>query len=169
MKLTFYFIILLLCIFIVPANTSKAHKYYTSLAELNYNAETKSVEVSMRVFADDLELALTRRNKRAVYLDKTKDASALVLIYLKDVFELKNGKGEVKALRWIGMETKADVVWLYFEIPMPEGLEGTALRHRLLFDLFEDQVNLVNGKDGGRKLDLSFKRGDDFKPLTPAG
>jgi len=141
-------------------HAAAAHKYYRSLAQVEYNAESKSVEVSLRVFADDLELALTRRAGREVSLDRTKDADRLVLAYLRDTFEIKNRDGETKALKWVGMELRSDIAWLYVEAEMPEGLAGARLRDQLLFELFEKQVNTVSVRYPGAKADLVFVRGD---------
>ena len=145
-----------------PARTpaAAAHKYYTSLAQVEYNAEEKTVEVTLRVFADDLELALTRRAGREVSLDRTKDADRLVLAYLRDTFKIRNRDGEAKALKWVGMELRAGVAWLYVEAEMPEGLAGARLRDHVLFELFAEQVNTVSVRYQGAKADLIFARGD---------
>jgi len=144
----------------LAARPARAHKFYTSLALVEYNAETKAVEVSLRVFADDLELALTRRAGRPVKLDRTEDADRLALEYLRETFVLKNGAGETKALRFVGTEVQNQVAWLYFEAEMPEGLAGARLRDAVLFELFERQVNVVDFKWAGGRSDLVFKRGD---------
>ncbi len=144
-----------------------AHKFYTSLARVEYNEEEKTVEVALRVFADDLELALTRRSGRRIYLDSTKDAADVALAYLRETFEISGRDGRKVELKWVGMETQADVAWLYFEAPLPDGLAGARLRDRVLLELFQTQVNIVNLKYGGRKLDLVFKRGDDAPRRIP--
>lgn len=150
-----------------PESASAAHKFYASLARVEYNEESKTVEAAMRVFADDLELALTRRSGRKVYLDKTKDVGDLALAYLREKFELSGRDGRKVELKWVGMETQGDVAWLYFEAPLPEGLQGASLRDSVLIELFREQVNIVNLKYGGRRLDLVFKRGDDGPRRIP--
>ena len=144
-----------------------AHKFYTSLAQVEYNAETKSVEVALRVFADDLELALRRRAGRGVSLERTKDVDRLVLAYLRDTFEIRNRDGETKALRWVGMELHAGVAWLYFEAEMPEGLAGARLRDHVLFELFRGQVNTASVRYPGARGDLVFRRGDGERAVPP--
>ena len=141
-----------------PASVA-AHKFYTSLGLVEYNASEKSVEVTLRVFADDLELALKRRAGREVRLDREKDAGQLVLAYLRDTFELKNRDGESKALKWVGMELRAGVAWLYVEAEMPEGLAGARLRDHVLFELFDEQVNTVSVRYPGASADLVFVQG----------
>ena len=151
----------------VAAPVSAAHKFYTSLARVEYNAAEKSVEVTLRVFADDLELALKRRSGREVRLDRTKDADRLVLDYLRDTFEIKNRDGEVKPLKWVGMELRAGVAWLYVEADMPEGLSGAHLRDQVLFELFKEQVNTVSVRYPGASADLVFVRGDGERAVPP--
>jgi hypothetical protein len=142
------------------ARAAAAHKFYTSLARVEYNAAEKSVEVTLRVFADDLELALKRRAGREVRLDGAKDADGLVLAYLRDTFEIKNRDGEAKALKWVGMELRAGVAWLYVEAEMPEGLAGARLRDQMFFELFDEQVNTVSVRYRGASADIVFVRGD---------
>lgn len=122
----------------------------------------------MRIFADDLENALTRRANARVSLDRTPDVDKQILAYVNDSFELKNKNGQQKRLTWVGKEVKVDAVWLYVEAPMPEGLDGAQLRNRLLFEMFPEQVNIVDIKDRKRKANLVFAAGDDFKQIVPA-
>lgn len=162
------FIVALLLLFLsaaAPPSSAAAHTFHTSLMSIEYNNQEQLVEISLQVFSHDLENILTRRNGRKVRLDKTPNATALILAYLQDTVNLKNGAGETKSLVWVGMESKADRVWLYFETKMPEGLSGAQLRNRIFFDLLDDQINLVHLKDADKKSDLVFKPGDTFKPL----
>lgn len=149
--------------------SSAAHKYYTSLAQVEYNAGGKTVEVALRVFADDLELALTRRAGRPVSLDRTKAADRLALDYLRETFEIRNRDGQAKAFKLIGMEVRSQIAWLYLEAEMPEGLAGARLRDQILFELFEEQVNVVSVRHAGGRTDLVFVRGDAEHALPAPG
>lgn len=151
---------LLLLLYAAHVPGAAAHKFYTSLAQVEYNAQEKTAEVSLRIFADDLELALKRRTGREVSLDRTKDADRLVLAYLQDTFEIRSRDGKAKPLKWVGMELRAGVAWLYFEVEMPEGLAGARLRDHVLFELFDEQVNTVSVRYPGARGDLVFVHGD---------
>ncbi len=142
-----------------------AHKYYVSLTQAEYNDETKTLEIAVRVFADDLELALTRANKRAVYLDKTTDVSTPILAYLQTRFEIQNAKGETQKFKWVGIETRVDSVWIYIETPMPEGLSGARARNSLFFELYPEQINTVNFKAGSKRFDFAWKSGDSWRTI----
>jgi hypothetical protein len=145
---------------------ASAHRYHTSVTRLEYNAEEHLAEITVQTFADDIEAALSRRNGPAgnVRLDFSKKTNALVLDYLRTVIEIKSGDAELE-LQWIGMELKGYSVWIYLQAKAPAGLSKTALRNQLLFDLFADQVNIVNVLNSGKRASLVFKRGDAAKEI----
>ncbi len=142
------------------------HTFHTSLMQLEYNSQQQSLEVSIQVFVHDLENILSRRSGKSIRLDKTPEAAQLTLAYLNDAVNLKNREGQTKNFTWVGMEPEADAVWLYVETKMPEGLEGAQVRDRLFFEQLDDQVNLVHVKYEGKKVDLVFKPGEDFKVIA---
>ena len=91
MRHTLYILIVLLvaaCGFALPARTY-AHKFHASFARVNYNNQAQSLEITLRLFADDLENILSRRAGRQIRLDKTPGAGQLTLAYLQDSFELR--------------------------------------------------------------------------------
>lgn len=147
--------------------TAAAHKFHTSFTEADYNAKERSLQITMRTFPDDLENILTKRYGKSVRLDQKKEAERLLVAYLQETFQLKNARGEIVKLSWVGMDAGVDSAWLYFEALMPEGCAGAELRNQFLFDLYDDQINLVNVKNADKKHALTFKNGDSYQPLTP--
>lgn len=146
---------------------ASAHKFHVSFTQIEYNAQEKTAKITLRVFADDLEAALSQRSGKSVKLAH-KDAAALIAAYLRETLELKGRNGQSKRFVWIGLEPKADVALLYVEAKLPDGVAGLQLRQCVFFELFEDQVNQVLLKSGSAKSSLEFKRDDGFKalPLT---
>jgi hypothetical protein len=142
-----------------------AHKYHTSFAAADYNSDEQSLQVSLRTFQDDLTEVLSRRAGRKISLDRRREAEPLALAYLQDVFQIKRADGELLKLSWVGMEVNVDSVWLYFEVKVPGGIKGLYLRNLFMHDLFDDQTNLINVKEGGRKNALTFSRNDGFKAI----
>jgi hypothetical protein len=151
----------------VPApRRASAHKFHTSFAEADYDAETRSLQISLRTFPDDLESAIRRRGGGRASPDDKKAFGAQVFAYLQETFRLQTPKGEAARLTWVGMDAGVDSAWLYFEAALPEGVEGARLSQQFLCDLYDDQINLVNVKSGGRKVELRFERGGEFKTIT---
>lgn len=161
-------VLLFLGLCILPLSV-KAHTFHTSLTRIDYNAAEKTAEITIQVFAHDLESAIEKRAGKHVNLEKSADAPKLILDYLNERFVLKNTAGDTKKLVWIGKEQSADAVWLYVETAMPEGLAGATLANSLFFDLANDQVNLVTARFAGKKADAAFKPNDKPKTLIEEG
>lgn len=142
-----------------------AHTFHTSLTRVDYNAAEKTVEITIQVFAHDLETAIEKRAGKKVNLEKSPDATKLILGYLNDKLALKNKNAEALKLAWVGKEQSADSVWLYVEAKSPESLEHGSLENRLFFELHKDQVNLVTCRAAGKKQDFAFKPGDRAKEI----
>ncbi len=129
---------------LMVAEARPTHAFHTSIAQVNYDAKSKVLEVSLRVFTDDLETALSKENNRKVKLDDTSQHDRLIENYLKKQFGFINQQGERKGMNFIGKEFEVDATWLYLEIPCPESPNGLTLQDALLTEVFDDQVNMVN-------------------------
>ncbi|MCU0227627.1 MAG: hypothetical protein MUF01_08295 [Bryobacterales bacterium] len=143
-----------------------AHKFYFSSTLVEFNPRAKSFEITVRLFADDLELVLRRRSGRTVEVDRAADAEALAFAYLREVLRLRGPDMAEIPLQWVGMETKVDTVYCYLEAPAPAtGLRDLAMAFSLFTELQRGQVNLVSFRDPvhGRPRDLMFREGDRFK------
>jgi hypothetical protein len=143
------------------ATVVTAHKFYVSLAQADYNSETKTLEVAIRMFADDLELALKKRERRAVNLDTTPDVAKTIRAYLQEHFEVRGRDGKVRELKWVGMESSVDSTWVYIEIPLGEDVEGAEIRNRILLDLYQEQVNTTIVKADDKQYTFAFRNGDE--------
>ena len=131
-----------------------AHPLHTTLTQLAYRDADRSVEVTIRVFADDFRAALPR--------DVTDSAAAA---YLRSAFTLSDPAGRPLAVVWCGMKRTGDLLWLCLRAAAPRGLSGLRVRVALLFDRYEDQINIVQAILEGRRVALLFTRGDASKPL----
>src|SRR5436190_19837351 len=115
-------------------SSASSHKVHVSVAQIEHNPKAQSAEIVIRVFADDLETALSQHAKRRVKIDpatanKDKQLGQTVIAYLRDNFQLKTKAGRPMTLSWVGLEWQADMFWLYVEGKLPGGLEGTQLRN----------------------------------------
>lgn len=152
-------------VFCLLNSLASAHTFHTSLTRMDYNTDEKTVEITIQVFAHDLETAIEKRAGKRVNLEKSPDSKKFILDYLNDKFALKNKSGETQKLSWIGKEQSADSIWIYVEAKAPEGLENASLENRLFFELHNDQVNLVTYRAAGKKRDFAFKPGDRTKKI----
>jgi hypothetical protein len=148
--------------FIVVAaftNLANAHPFHTSVAEAEWNAETKRLEVALRVAADDFESALNARSETRIKLDDSDSADEAIQTYLKETFVIRRTKeDEPLELKWIGKEVTTKAAWLYFELEAPDGVEGYELTNRVLLETEETQINTLAIKLNGRKVSLRCDR-----------
>ena len=154
-----------------------AHEIHRSRAEAEFNAMTKRLEVSLTVFVSDLEVALVRQAERAMSLEKTPVAEfdAQIQLYLGKEFVVSDAGGTSIPHEWVGRKIEAGTeassdpeVTLYFEIPLPKGLDGVNLRYAVFVDRFKDQLNLLHLRIGSKNSELSFTREAVIKPLRSA-
>lgn len=147
------------------------HKVHVSVAQLEFNQKSQSVEIVVRVYADDLENALSQHVKRQIKIDpatanKDKRIGETILAYLRSNLELKAKNGNPVKLNWVGLEWQVDMFWLYVEGKMPANLDGSQLRNRIFCELFDDQVNIVNTKIQNKQIGLMFESKDGFKLIS---
>jgi hypothetical protein len=143
--------LLILFASVLFASAARAHPLHLSAAEADYNPTNQKLEISLKVFPDDFEAALTHRAKKRISLERTpgRELDALIQAYLQETFTVKSRDGTPRSLLWVGRELKdGDAhLWLYFEVPLPGGLEGARLAHLVLCDEFRDQLNSVLVRD----------------------
>jgi hypothetical protein len=83
---------LLILVLIIPFFAFTAHKYYLSLTQIEYNTTTKSVEVIINVFVDDIQTALDKLHDKKFKLDtkdELKDSDTYFYEYLKNHVKFK--------------------------------------------------------------------------------
>ena len=125
---------------------STLHEFHTSLAQVHYNQSSQSFEVTLRVFTDDLEAALTLLNSNAKVTIDAPQADKLIEQYLTKNLVFLDKQNQQKALSFIGKEVEVDVTWIYAEVSVPDLPSGMRLQNSVLTELFNDQVNIVNFK-----------------------
>lgn len=125
---------------------------------MQYNAAERNFEISIRMFTDDLEKALSREVGQPVRLSVKDNHDAKVEAYLRKNFTFVNPRKQPRPYRYIGKEAEGDATWIYIEIPYNEPLSGSVLRQQVLMDIFDDQVNVVNVQYQSERKTYLFKK-----------
>jgi len=133
---------------VLPVLLSAAlHEYYVSVTRANYNPASARLEISMKLFTDDLERTITENTGEVLKLSDVDDADAAEEFfdaYLRSQLTFTQD-GNLKELTFIGFEPGPDETWLYAEIEMPA--RGTFLvKNTMLFDVFSEQINIMHIK-----------------------
>ena len=85
--------------------------------------------------------------------------------YAASVIEVRDARGRMLALRSCGIRSTSGVLWLCLETALVGSTQGLQLRDTMLCELYDDQVNVVQGMIGGARRSMLFVRGDGYKPL----
>ena len=139
---------------LAAAGALALHPLHTTLTQLTYDAAGSTVEVTVRAFADDF---------RAAVGSDASDSAAYA--YLGKALTLMDRGGRALPLSACGLRRTQDLLWLCLRTPAAGGLAGVRVHARMLLELYEDQINIVQASYDGRKVSLLFSRGDQPKPL----
>lgn len=166
---SFYKLLLLLVIpffaFHFSVLTVLSHRFHTTLTRIDYNEKAKTAEISIQMFTHDLNQLFESKLSKKLDLEKKDEVKKIIFEYLIKNFVLKDKSENKLELRWVGMESDADSVWIYIETNMTESPENFKMQNSLFFESYQEQSNLVIIKFYGKKADLAFKVGDNFKEI----
>ena len=134
------------------------HPNHVSLAEIEFDVKRGSFEISLCVWPEDLEKAISEINKSPTPLT-SENLKEFVPKYLSGkLFIRSQGQSlnEGSSIRWVGAEIGVQKAWLYFELKPedPGQFDGTSpieIENKMFFELYDDQVNHVKfRKKNGR-------------------
>jgi len=151
---------LVLLLLLLGLGSWSMHKFYVSLTEVRFNSESGRIEVSIRVFPDDLDRALFElegiHTQLATELESP-EADSLLKMYLLDHFSLEVN-GERIELEYLGKEPEADAIWCYLESDLIGEPIDYLVYNSILIQTFEDQVNIVQVYQGKWNKGLMLSR-----------
>jgi len=138
---------------------SLLHPFYVSVTTIDYDSKNQLMEISCRIFFDDLENALAKENSERVSLLKPVDrkkADQYLATYLGKNLHIKID-GINKPLRYIGYEIEEDAAWCYLEIPAVPKVHQLQVWNSILYRSHDNESNImhitINGKRESIKLD----------------
>ncbi len=146
-----YFLILLLPLLGFVA----VHKFYVSVTNIGYSEKDRALQITSRIFIDDLEDLLLERyeihGRLATELE-LESADMYIQKYLKQkiAFEIN---GEERSFDFLAKKYDNDVVICYLEVPDVdlEDTKSIEIRNELLTDVYDEQQNVVHFKINGKK------------------
>ncbi len=142
------------------------HPFFVSMAQIEFNKKEHTIEVGVRIFADDLEKAIRKSNSGKFDLMNAKEkakSEKLLEDYVSNHLKI-NTDGKVVQLKFVGFEAEAGSIWTYFEVPGIASIKTLEVTNTLLHEYQNKQINFIyvkaNGKEETQKLDYpdSYKK-----------
>ncbi|MEM8899227.1 MAG: DUF6702 family protein [Bacteroidota bacterium] len=138
----------------------EAHPFYVSICQIDYNGDNQSLEISLKIFIDDIEEIMEKEGVGRLYLGEkreNKESDKYISRYLAQQFKIKVD-GQEKALEYLGKETEVDAIWCYLEGLSVSPFSSVEIRNSILMDHIESQVNIVHVKQAGIEKSLIFNK-----------
>lgn len=134
------------------------HPFYVSVTTIDQSRDKQSLEISSRIFFDDLEVALKTEFGKNVDLKNAAQNTAnseLIKKYFENNFLIKvNGK-PVKA-DYLGFSIEGEAAWCYLELKNTANINKLEIANSILYKSFKEQINIfhvnINGKKKSSKL-----------------
>ncbi len=159
-----YNIKLFIIIYIVSHLPIYCHSFHASISSFDCKKNTSTIEITMKLFTDDIEYALRSLENSDLVLDSKANLhniDSLIFSYIKMNFVLllNNKKTE---LLWIGKEIDNDITWCYLEIENIDKLFELKIKNSLFFSFFDDQLNICHFYCNDKPETLMFHNGKEL-------
>lgn len=133
------------------------HPIHLSITEIEHNEKSKALQMTMRIFIDDLELSIRKKiNDEELDLlepGKGRTTDELVKAYLADAVKVKVDKKFGKQ-NYIGHEIEGPAMICYVEIENIKKFTTIEVTNKIILETHDDQSNLVNVNFKGKVKSL---------------
>ena len=156
---------LLLLLFVILTSMG-LHKFYSSIYQINYVPQKKMIQITSRIFIDDLNNALEKRfhTKYFIGTDKETPQDEIAMEkYLAEKFSLKVN-GVLKPMSFRSKEVESNVLICYFRIIDIPKITKLEIENSALTELNSDQQNIIQANISGEKQSLLLTS-ENFKGM----
>ncbi len=149
MKKIIYFLLLLQS----PNLAFASHEFYVSICDIEHNATSNTLEITLKVFTDDFEKAIFLTSNQNLHLGASKehaDADILIEAYLQENLHIRVNQNTKSSFRYLGKEVEVNEMWCYLEVDNVTELKSIDIQNFLLTAAFPKQNNIVNIRANNR-------------------
>lgn len=142
------------------------HKFYVSIYQVNYAPKKKMIQITSRLFIDDVNDALEKKFKKRTYFaleNETPEDEVFLKKYFVEKFIIKVN-GVSKTLNYLSKDIDGNVVICYFSIKDLPKISSVAIENSALMELNEEQQNIIQANINGEKQSLLLTS-ENFKGM----
>ncbi len=142
------------------------HKFYVSIYQVNYAPKKKMIQITSRLFIDDVNDALEKKFKKRTYFaleNETPEDEVYLKKYFTEKFIIKVN-GVSKALNYLSKDIDGNVVICYFSVKDLPKISSIAIENSALMELNEEQQNIIQANINGEKQSLLLTS-ENFKGM----
>ena len=134
-----------LFLFFVVSAFVNVHKYYVSVTEIKIIESSGTIQISSRLFIDDLELALQNiYANESISLSNadSEKVQNMIKTYVITHFKIDVNKEQID-LNYLGREYEDDVVYIYMEAEALDEISSIKISNSILFDTYQEQEHII--------------------------
>ncbi|WNM19208.1 DUF6702 family protein [Flavobacterium capsici] len=132
------------------------HKFYVGMFQLEFVPQKKELQITTRLFIDDLNEALKKKFHKKTFLaeeNESKEDVVLLQKYFSEKFKIQIN-GQTKSYVFLSKEIENNVLICYFKIKDIQKINSLEIENSILTDLFPEQQNIIQFNDNGKKSSL---------------
>nr|WP_314838229.1 DUF6702 family protein [uncultured Flavobacterium sp.] len=148
----------LFVVLILSMSSFAAHKFYVALFQVNYVSEKKMIQITARIFVDDLNNALEKKHNRKINLGSEMETAEDVLLLKKYLNEkcIIKVDGQTKVINFVSKEMEGDVLICYLSIKEIKKIKALDIYNAVLTQNNAEQQNIMHFNVLGVKNTLLF-------------
>lgn len=153
--------LLFLLTLFVTLSSMAFHKFYVSVNQIDFVPKKKALEITSRIFIDDIDLALEKKFGKKLYLGTSKESSEsldFLKKYFKEKFFIKVN-GQQKEIILLGKEVEDNVLICYFTVKEVDKITSIEIKDTVLMEIY-DQQHIFHTTILGTKKSLLLTSGN---------
>jgi len=135
-----------LFVFAVANLNINHHPIFVSVTTIDHNRANKTLEVSCKIFTDDLETTLRKKyNKKVDLLDVTLNEAMKPMVndYIKKHLVI-TADGKLANMQFIGFEQQEEGIISYFEVKDVATVKKIEVMDNILYDEKPQQMEIIH-------------------------
>lgn len=125
---------------------AQTHPVHVTVLNIELNSSSGRMDLTFRVYKDDMELALFHNYQLLTKLDSTKAGWKSVVYlnrYINDRVRVKVNNKAIDSLVFEKTLFDGTNLWLYYSLKIQGSVQNLWLKNEMMMDLYFDQSNMV--------------------------
>jgi hypothetical protein len=145
------------------------HPIHISVSEINYSEKDKALQITSRIFIDDLELSI-RAERKEDELDLIEPKNGLTTEKMVSDYVLKHMAlkldDKIQKLKFLGMELEEPALICYIEIENVKKFKTIEVRNDIIMETHDDQSSIVHVTYKGPVKSMRLQRNNPTGTIT---
>jgi hypothetical protein len=136
----------------------EAHKFYMAIFQVNYAPEKRMLQITSRIFVDDLNLALEKKYGKKTFLGADKESAddqEMLKKYFAENLQIKVN-GQSKSVVFLSKELDSNVLICYCRVTDISKLHSVEITNTILTHWNSEQQNILHFTAFGDKKTVLF-------------